>query len=66
MLHVVAEAFDERLPAMVLRQRLFGRLLTGCVLLLPVARYLYRETITWPAIVGTGIALTGSAMLFFI
>ena len=36
------------------------------VLLLPVARYLYRETITWPAIVGTGIALTGSAMLFFI
>jgi len=36
------------------------------VLLLPVARYLYRETITWPAIAGTGIALTGSAMLFFI
>ncbi len=31
MLHVVAEAFDERLPAMVLRQRLFGRLAADLV-----------------------------------
>lgn len=35
------------------------------VLLLPISRYLFREQISWPAVAGTVVALSGAAILFF-